>query len=94
MLFLLCSSHSYPSCGEKIHLAVVEMIRIFPKSIHDSAKHQAALKKLTSGAQRLRDECIMSEDPLVTDPQAQTQIVIHCAYDIALAAKQLVVLFE
>ena len=87
--------YRYPSCGEKIHLAVADMIRIFPKSVHESSKHQSALKKLTSGAQRLRDECLVTADGSQTaDSQTQTQIVIQCAYDIALAAKQLVVLFE
>ena len=49
---------------------------------------------LTNGALRLRDQCSASPQPDGVDPRLRTQQVIQCAYDIAKAAKQLVILFE
>lgn len=52
-----------------------------------------ALQLLTGGALRLREQCNISADPTI-DMRLRTQQVIQCAYDIAKAAKQLVILFE
>ena len=52
-----------------------------------------ALQLLTGGSLRLREQCNLTADPNV-DMRLRTQQVIQCAYDIAKAAKQLVILFE
>ena len=57
---------------------------------------KAALALLTNGAENLREQCV-SDPPKVNgveDVRLHTQQVIQCAYDIAKAAKQLVMLFE
>ncbi len=59
----------------------------------DDDRVSMALQLLTGGSLRLREQCAMPSDPDV-DMRLCTQQVIQCAYDIAKAAKQLVILFE
>lgn len=55
-----------------------------------------ALHLMTSGAQRLTDQCSQGVPDASgqSDLRASTQSVIQCAYDIAKAAKHLVTIFE
>ena len=60
-----------------------------------------ALQLLTSGADRLKSQCSSSSSSSPPDGSTSsekrrlhTQQVIQCAYDIAKAAKQLVIMFE
>ena len=64
---------------------------------------EQALNQLTMSADRLREQCSASRcEALHTsssaaagaEPKLHTQQVIQCAYDIAQAAKQLVMCFE
>ncbi|XP_063051112.1 ARF GTPase-activating protein GIT2a isoform X3 [Engraulis encrasicolus] len=87
---------SFVPCSERIHVAVTEMAALFPKKPR-SETVRAALRLLTSSAQRLQGECRKAVAPdgalglgPGTDMQLVTQQVIQCAYDIAKAAKQLV----
>lgn len=56
-----------------------------------------SLHRLTDGAERLQEKCAQA---LPQDSEGQidyryhTQEVIQCAYDIAKAAKQIVIMFE
>ena len=52
------------------------------------------LQSLTTSSLRLREECNALQVSSQMDTQAVTQQVIQCAYNIAKAAKQLVMLFE
>ena len=54
------------------------------------------LQLLVSGADHLRDQCIVATDCAAGSQESRmhTQQVIQSAYDIAKAAKQLVMLFE
>ena len=58
---------------------------------------ELALQQLTKGADRLREQCSRAtpEVPgMSAEVKVHTQQVIQCAYDIAQAAKQLVMCFE
>ena len=68
-----------------IHLQTVE-----------NEKIELALQQLTTGADRLRQQCCpqAADAPSREDAKLHTQQVIQCAYDIAQAAKQLVMCFE
>lgn len=61
-----------------------------------SSKMSDTLQLLVSGADHLRDQCIVATDgaALSQESRVHTQQVIQSAYDIAKAAKQLVMLFE
>ncbi|KAK2177808.1 hypothetical protein NP493_577g00007 [Ridgeia piscesae] len=87
--------HSYETCSEKIFAAVRDMTALFPQSV-SVPRVRDALSELESGADRLRDEC--SEAPWegegTVDQRLRMQQVIQCAYDIAKAAKLLVMLFN
>ncbi|XP_063051109.1 ARF GTPase-activating protein GIT2a isoform X1 [Engraulis encrasicolus] len=90
------ASSCFVPCSERIHVAVTEMAALFPKKPR-SETVRAALRLLTSSAQRLQGECRKAVAPdgalglgPGTDMQLVTQQVIQCAYDIAKAAKQLV----
>ena len=54
----------------------------------------SSIFQLTNGAQRLREECSPANQRHKDSSQLQTQFIIQCAYDIAMAAKKLVVLFD
>jgi prophage DNA circulation protein len=83
------------NCAEKIHAAVVEMAELFPKTMV-SERMLATLRMLTDGSNHLLELCSQSPPELngVTDYRLHTNKVIQTAYDIAKAAKQLVMLFE
>ena len=61
-----------------------------------SSKMSDTLQLLVAGANHLRDQCIMVADSAAGSQESRLQIqqVIQSAYDIAKAAKQLVMLFE
>lgn len=90
-----CKHECYASCAERIHSSVAEMVGLFPPGLVPEAM-QNALDLLLTGAQGVRDLC--SQTPPETngapDYRLYTQDVIKSAYDIAKAAKQLVILFE
>jgi ubiquinone biosynthesis protein Coq4 len=88
----------FPSCAEKIHIAVSEMASLFPQTMMSSKMADTVLQ-LSSGAQALREQCQTASvtDSCNSQPQDYrliTQKVIQSAYDIAKAAKQLVMLSE
>ncbi|XP_074643514.1 ARF GTPase-activating protein GIT2-like isoform X2 [Tubulanus polymorphus] len=87
--------NSYGPCSDKIHLAVCEMAAIFPQKPKTEIV-QNGLRALTYSAVRLQEEC--RSTPMDSrgniDYRIKTQQVIQCAYDIAKAAKQLVMLFQ
>ena len=64
----------------------------------DNESIQEALNHLTVGAERLREQCDISVEESTCsgtgENQQHTQQVIQCAYEIAKAAKKIVVLFE
>ena len=56
---------------------------------------QAALDQLSTGSSKLHEMCDQPAPEETSDSAATfTQEVIHCAYVIAKAAKQLVIMFE
>ena len=56
---------------------------------------ETALHQLTLSADRLREQCSVARSQAAgAEPKLYTQQVIQCAYDIAQAAKQLVMCFE
>jgi len=61
-----------------------------------SSKMSDTLQLLVSGADHLRDQCAVAADSPAGSQESRmhTQQVIQSAYDIAKAAKQLVMLFE
>jgi len=61
-----------------------------------SSKMSDTLQLLVSGADHLRSQCAVAADcaPGSQESRMRTQQVIQSAYDIAKAAKQLVMLFE
>ena len=61
-----------------------------------SSKMSDTLQLLVSGADHLRDQCTEATDSAAGSQESRvhTQQVIQSAYDIAKAAKQLVMLFE
>jgi len=61
-----------------------------------SSKMSDTLQLLVAGADHLRDQCIVATDIAAASQESRmhTQQVIQSAYDIAKAAKQLVMLFE
>ena len=63
------------------------------QSLRDD-KIREALHLLTNGAVRLQEQCNQVRGQGQMDGQIMTQQVIQCAYNIAKAAKQLVMLFE
>ncbi|ELU00134.1 hypothetical protein CAPTEDRAFT_168917 [Capitella teleta] len=87
---------SYIPCSEKIHTAVVDMSTLFPSNLQDD-RIQKALLQLSTGAERLGNQCKVTPSVDLSSPEKRrthTQQVIQCAYDIAKAAKQLVIMFE
>lgn len=83
---------AYGLCSEKIFSAVYDMMALFSNAM-EVDRIQMVLSQLKNGANQLKQECntISIED---SDLKVHTQTVIQCAYDIAKAAKALVVLFE
>ncbi|KAL7836218.1 hypothetical protein AOLI_G00275020 [Acnodon oligacanthus] len=73
------------SCAERIHMAVSDMLALFPKKPR-SERVRGSLRSLKSNAHRLQVQCRKTSSP----DSVFTQQVIQCAYDIAKAAKQLV----
>lgn len=90
-----CKHDCYASCVEKIHASVAEMVALFPAGSAPESM-QNALDLLVAGAERVHDLCTYPVPELngVPDYRLHTQDVIKSAYDIAKAAKQLVILFE
>lgn len=90
-----CKHECYASCAERIHSSVAEMISLFPPGLVPEAM-QNALDLLLTGAQGVHDLCLQTppETNGAPDYRLYTQDVIKSAYDIAKAAKQLVILFE
>lgn len=89
-------SRSYSSCADKIHAAVQDMLLLFPQNIKDE-NVSLALQSLSSGCLQLQEQCISLGKDVgrdAVDKRLCTQKVIQCAYNIAKAAKQLVILFE
>uniref|UniRef100_A0AAR2IIA9 Arf-GAP domain-containing protein n=1 Tax=Pygocentrus nattereri TaxID=42514 RepID=A0AAR2IIA9_PYGNA len=76
---------SFVSCAERIHMAVSDMLALFPKKPR-SERVRGSLRSLKSNAHRLQVQCRKTSNP----DSIFTQQVIQCAYDIAKAAKQLV----
>ncbi|XP_017564793.1 ARF GTPase-activating protein GIT2a isoform X7 [Pygocentrus nattereri] len=75
----------FVSCAERIHMAVSDMLALFPKKPR-SERVRGSLRSLKSNAHRLQVQCRKTSNP----DSIFTQQVIQCAYDIAKAAKQLV----
>ncbi|KAL6466045.1 hypothetical protein MHYP_G00261780 [Metynnis hypsauchen] len=75
----------FVSCAERIHMAVSDMLALFPKKPR-SERVRGSLRSLKSNAHRLQVQCRKTSNP----DSVFTQQVIQCAYDIAKAAKQLV----
>ncbi|XP_036455129.1 LOW QUALITY PROTEIN: ARF GTPase-activating protein GIT2a [Colossoma macropomum] len=75
----------FVSCAERIHMAVSDMVALFPKKPR-SETVRGSLRSLKSNAHRLQVQCRKTSNP----DSVFTQQVIQCAYDIAKAAKQLV----
>ncbi|KAI0238320.1 ARF GTPase-activating protein GIT2 [Lamellibrachia satsuma] len=86
---------SYQRCSEKIFAAVRDMTALFPQTV-SVERVQEALIQLQSGADHLREECCQGpvEGEGTVDQRLRMQQVIQCAYDIAKAAKLLVMLFN
>lgn len=94
-LFQLAQDNKHemlPGSSEKIQLAVVEMMQLFP-SVMNSASQAEALKMLSEGSERMRELCSkVPPDP--AEAKCHVQRIIQTAYDIAKAAKRLVVTYE
>jgi len=89
------SRHSrYIPCASNISTAVNDMANLFPK--HPKAESvRSALRLMITSAARLQVECRSNVLPDRTiDSAMLTQQVIQCAYDIAKAAKQLVMIYN
>eukprot|EP00118_Oscarella_pearsei_P003554 m.14781 g.14781 ORF g.14781 m.14781 type:complete len:806 (+) comp25976_c0_seq4:13-2430(+) len=95
---LLAAQHGqqahFVPCSRRISAAVNDMIALFPQR-PESESIRASLRLLVSSVTRLQEECkaVPSNGGAVeesTDIACLTQQVIQSAYDIAMAAKQLV----
>lgn len=71
------------------------MVRMLCQSAM-SSRMSDTLQLLVAGADHLRDQCAVATDIAAGSQESRmhTQQVIQSAYDIAKAAKQLVMLFE